>query len=130
MRRLFFIAMAAIMLNACATPKTITVTEYRDRIRTDTVELMKTDSVYVAHYLFTKGDTVYKTDTICQYRILNRTETQTEYIHDSIPYPVEVVREVRKRNGYDRFTSTGFWIFVLLALLAIAIRIARWYFRR
>lgn len=114
---------------ACSTQKVVTVTEYRDRVKTDTVNLTRVDSVYVSHYLFTKGDTVHMRDTIYQYRVLHDTETKTEYVRDSVPYPVEIIKEVRKRNGYDRFTSAGFWIFIALAILTIAIRIARWYFK-
>lgn len=124
-----FLAIFLLCFCGCRSQKIVTVTEYRDRVRTDTVERIRTDSVYVSHYLYTKGDTVHMKDTIYQYRVLHKTETQKEYVHDSIPYPVEVVKEVRRRNGYDRFTATGFWIFVILILLTIAIKIARWYFR-
>jgi hypothetical protein len=74
-----------------------------------------------------KGDTIHVRDTIFKYRILHDTqvETKLEYVHDSIPYPVEVVKEVRKRNGYDRFTSWGFWILAVLIL----IRVAWWVFK-
>jgi hypothetical protein len=64
-------------------------------------------------------------DTILKYRVLHDTETVKEYVHDSIPYPIEVTKEVRQRNGYDRFTSCGFWI---LALLLCA-RMAWWAFK-
>lgn len=114
---------------SCSTQKVVTVTEYRDRVKTDTVNITRVDSVYVSHYLFTKGDTVHMRDTIYQYRVLHDTETKTEYVRDSVPYPVEIIKEVRTRNAYDRFTSAGFWIFVVLALMAVAIRIARWYFK-
>ena len=123
--RFFAIILISVFLAACAQTKTVTVTEYRDRVVTDTVEKLRVDSVYVSRWIKQRGDTIILHDTIFKYRVLYDTETVKEYVHDSIPYPVEVVKEVRKRNGYDHFTSWGFWI---LALLLCA-RIAWWAFK-
>ena len=123
--RFFAVILISVFLAACAQTKTVTVTEYRDRVVTDTVEKLRVDSVYVSRWIKQKGDSIILHDTIFKYRVLHDTETVKEYVHDSIPYKVEVVKEVRKRNGYDRFTSCGFWI---LALLLCA-RIAWWAFK-
>jgi hypothetical protein len=123
--RFFAVILISVFLAACAQTKTVTVTEYRDRVVTDTVEKLRVDSVYVARWIKQKGDTIILHDTIFKYRVLHDTETVKEYVYDSIPYQVEVTKEVRKRNGYDRFTSLGFWI---LALLLCA-RIAWWAFK-
>lgn len=122
----YFIFWAAITfiivasLCACGAPKVVTVTEYRDRIVHDTCERVRVDSVRVAHYVREKGDTVQITDTVIMWRASHDAQTHTEYVHDSIPYTVEVQVPVRVRNGYDKFTSCGFWIFVFLALLSVA----------
>lgn len=123
--RFFAVILISVFLAACAQTKTVTVTEYRDRVVNDTVEKLRVDSVYVSRWIKQKGDTIILHDTIFKYRVLHDTETLTEYVHDSIPYQVEVTKEVRKRNVYDRFTSWGFWI---LALLLCA-RIAWWAFK-
>ena len=123
--RFFSVILISVFLAACAQTKTVTVTEYRDLVVTDTVEKLRVDSVYVSRWIKQKGDTIILHDTIFKYRVLHDTETVKEYVHDSIPYQVEVTKEVRKRNGYDRFTSCGFWI---LALLLCA-RIAWWAFK-
>lgn len=123
--RFFFVILISVFLAACAQTKTVTVTEYRDRVVTDTVEKLRVDSVYVSRWIKQNGDTIILHDTIFKYRVLHDTETVKEYVHDSIPYQVEVTKEVHKRNGYDRFTSCGFWI---LALLLCA-RIAWWAFK-
>ena len=123
--RFFAVILISVFLAACAQTKTVTVTEYRDRVVTDTVEKLRVDSVYVSRWIKQKGDTIILHDTIFKYRVLHDTETVKEYVHDSIPYQVEVTKEVRKRNGYDRFTSLGFWI---LAILLCA-RIAWWAFK-
>lgn len=116
-----------------------TIVQYRDRVQTDTLVQYRdqVDSTYVAHYQYQRGDTIFKTDTICQYRVKyeDKWRTRYEYLHDSvyvhdsitmrdsIPYEVQVVKEVRKRNGYDRFTSAGFWILALLLALCVAVRV-------
>lgn len=123
--RFFAVILISVFLAACAQTKTVTVTEYRDMVVTDTVEKLRVDSVYVSRWIKQKGDTIILHDTIFKYQILHDTETVKEYVHDSIPYQVEVTKEVRKRNWYDRFTSWGFWI---LALLLCA-RIAWWAFK-
>lgn len=123
--RFFAIILISVFLAACAQTKTVTVTEYRDRVVTDTVEKLRVDSVYVSRWIKQKGDTIILHDTIFKYRVLRDTETVKEYVHDSIPYQVEVTKEVRKRNGYDRFTSWGFWILALL----LCSRIAWWAFK-
>ena len=123
--RFFSVILISVFLAACAQTKTVTVTEYRDRVVTDTVEKLRVDSVYVSRWIKQRGDTIILHDTIFKYRVLHDTETVKEYVHDSIPYQVEVTKEVRKRNWYDRFTSWGFWI---LALLLCA-RLAWWSFK-
>ena len=123
--RFFAVILISVFLAACAQTRMITVTEYRDRMVTDTVEKLRVDSVYVSRWIKQNGDTIILHDTIFKYRVLHDTETVKEYVHDSIPYQVEVTKEVRKRNWYDRFTSWGFWI---LALLLCA-RIAWWAFK-
>ena len=130
MKKLIIYAVLSLMLAACAAPKTITVTEYRDRVQIDTVtvERDRVDSTYQAHYLYHHGDTVHQVDTIYKYRIkyVDKMHTQYVTVHDSIPYTVEVVKEVRKRNVYDRFTSYGFWIFAILLFA----RVAWWAFKK
>lgn len=134
MKKLILYAVLALMLAACASPKTIAVTEYRDLVRFDTVtvERDRVDSTYKAHYLYHQGDTVHQVDTIYKYRIKYVDKMQTQYVtvHDSIPYKVEVVKEVRKRNGYDRFTSWGFWILAFLILTRVGWLIFKTFYLR
>ena len=104
-----------LLLSACAVPKVVTVTEYRDRVERDTVTVR--DSVTRDRLVYIQGDTVHDIQVL--ERIKYRDRVQTIEVHDSIPYPVTVEVPVRVRNGYDRFVSWGFWI--LLALIAVAI---------
>lgn len=122
MKRFAFLMLFAAVLAACNSPKVVTVTEYRDRVQRDTVT--QVDSVYISHVVREKGDTVHILDTIFKYKYLDK--YAYVHVHDSIPYEVEVQVPVRTRNGYDRFTSYGFWILILLLLL----RVAWWAFRK
>lgn len=106
---------SVLLLSACAVPKVVTVTEYRDRTERDTVTLR--DSVTRDRFVYIQGDTVHDIQVL--ERIKYRDRVQVIEVHDSIPYQVTVEVPVRVRNGYDRFVSWGFWI--LLALIAVAI---------
>ena len=104
-----------LLLSACAVPKVVTVTEYRDRVERDTVTVR--DSVTRDRFVYIQGDTVHDIQVLESIKYRDR--VQTIEVHDSIPYKVKVEVPVRVRNGYDRFVSWGFWI--LLALIAVAI---------
>ena len=127
----YFVALAflfmAICLNACSAQKVVTVTEYRDRVQRDT--LTQTDSVYISHVVREKGDTVHISDTIFKYKYLDK--YAYVYVHDSVPYKVQVQVPVRVRNGYDRFTSLGFWIFLVIIISRLAWWVVKkWYLHR
>ena len=115
-----------LCMNACSAPKVVTVTEYRDRVQRDT--LTRTDSVYISHVVRENGDTVHILDTIFKYKYLDK--YAYVYVHDSIPYEVEVQVPVHTRNGYDRFTSCGFWILLLLLSLRVAWLVFRKFYLR
>lgn len=70
-----------------------------------------------------KGDTVFVHDSIYLEKIKFRDRVDSVFVCDSIPYSVEV--PVRMRNGYDRFTASGFWVFVGIIFLYIAKRLLR-----
>lgn len=110
---------AILLLTSCATTKTIV--EYRDRYITQTE--VRVDSIYRDRYHteYMRGDTVFVHDSVWLDRWHYDTRTDSVIVRDSIPYPVEVVREVRVRNAYDRFTARGFWILLAIILLASVI---------
>ena len=122
MKKCILYLIICVCVCACKVPRGAPLIEYRDRFQTDTITM--TDSVYVSRYVREKGDTVRITDTIIAFKVLER--VQNAYVHDSVPYSVEVQVPVRVRNGYDRFVSWGFWILVFLVLL----RVAWWAFKK
>lgn len=122
MKKCILYLIICVCVCACNSPKVATMIEYRDRVQKDTVTL--TDSVYVSRYVREKGDTVFVTDTLFKFKY--RDKVRDVYVHDSIPYEVQVQVPVRVRNGYDKFTSWFFWIVLLLAL----IRLAWWFVKK
>jgi len=108
----------ALLCCACGSVKYLPLetvrTEYRDKILRDSI--FRYDSVYMKDL----GDTVY----LERYRYLYRDKIVRDSIFktDSIrvPYPVEVVREVKKPlSGWQNFQVWCGRIALVIALLAI-----------
>ncbi len=115
-RKISAIAILVLLLAGCTRNVYVPQkeTEYRDRVQYDSV--IEHDSVVV----FAAGDTVY----IYKDRWRDRVHIQrdTVAVHDSIPYPVEVVRTVKHIPTVYRWSL---WI----ALAAIALIIKKVAFR-
>lgn len=73
-----------------------------------------------------KGDTVLIHDSVYFEKIKYRDRVDSVVVRDSVTYPVEVTKEVRVRNGYDKFTARGFWIYTAIILAALIFLIVRW----
>lgn len=81
------------------------------------------DSIWVDrwHVIKEKGDTIFIHDSIFIEKWREKHTSDTICVRDSVPY--EVPKYIRQRNNYDRFTATGFWIMISLAIGYIALRI-------
>lgn len=81
------------------------------------------DSIWVDrwHVIKEKGDTIFIHDSIFIEKWREKHTRDTICVRDSVPY--EVPKYIRQRNNYDRFTATGFWIMIALAIGYIALRI-------
>ena len=117
------IAFILACFTSCAGSKVVTVTEYKDRIVHDTMQVV--DSVYrnQIRIMYMEGDTTYVHDSVFLYKYKYLNHDVNVYVHDSIPYPVEVEKIVRRRNGYDKFVSWGFWSLLVMLVVAIVIRV-------
>lgn len=113
-----FAILFVIFVCICACKSHQPIVQTKVRVERDTVE--RVDSVRVVRYVYIRGDTVHVTDTVEKFR--NVWRDRVEYARDSVPYvqEVQVPVPVRMRDGYDRFTSWGFWILLLLALARLA----------
>lgn len=92
-------------------------TEYRDVVRVDSVYNRDTVAMYIA------GDTVFKEVTKWRERWRLRVDSFTRV--DSVPYAVEVVREVNRLTPWQHRQIVGFWIAVGLIGIGIALKIKR-----
>ena len=105
------------MLSGCTTTKYVTVPEYH----TDTLKITKyeRDSIYVhdSTLIHDKGDTVLieKWHTQWRDRIVHDTLYQSKT--DSIPYPVEVIKEVPAELTWWQQTRLHLANILLFALL-------------
>ena len=88
------------MFCRCTTTKYVPVTEYKDRVVVKTDSLLKTDSVYVhdSVSVYIRGDTVFKDKYHLQYkdRYIVRNKSDTLIVRDSIPYKVDVGKQLSK----------------------------------
>ena len=90
------------MFCRCTTTKYVPVTEYKDRVVVKTDSLLKTDSVYVhdSVSVYIRGDTVFKDKYHLKYkdRYIVRNKSDTLIVRDSIPYKVEVGKQLSKTD--------------------------------
>ena len=93
------------VLVGCKT-KVVTVEQIRDVYHniTDTIRDSISHEVFINQYI--KGDTVYKDRVEYLYKDRWRTHDSIVIQRDSIPYPVEVIKEVQK--------PMPFWMYVIV----------------
>ena len=89
--------------------------EYRDRLRIDSVYNRDTVNIYK------RGDTVYL-QTI-KWRERFKFDTVSVVRVDSIPYPVEVIKEVNKLTKWQRWRLNALNIIALIIAAYVAIKI-------
>lgn len=127
----------AVLLFGCKSVKPVVVPQtHNEHHATDsTATDRQRDSIIIRDSVFIreKGDTVYKyvEHTVWQWRDKEVKVAVHDTLHtaDSIPYPVEVQVPVRVRNGYDRFTSWGFWILLVAFLVWLAFKAYKLYIK-
>ena len=126
----FLIAMAICALCSCSTTKYVPVPEFH----TDTLLLTRNiwDSIYVhdSTYVREAGDTILIERWHTQWRDRWRTDTIYQSKRDSIPYPVEVTKEVPARLTWWQQTRLYMAnIMIVLLAIVVAVYAVRKYFR-
>ena len=91
--------------------------EYKDRLRVDSIYNRDTVQIYG------RNDTIFK--DIIKWRERFRIDTVSVVKIDSIPYPVEVIREVNKLTKWQRWRLTILNIIGGLTAAYIAFRIGK-----
>ena len=123
------------LLGSCTTTKYVPVPEYH----TDTVRIVQhhrdsiylSDSIYVSD--FVRDDTVYKTIERWRTKYIERMSHDTLYQSktDSIPYPVEVVKEVpAKLTPWQQFRIHLANILLYLILIVGIIYVGKKHIKR
>lgn len=91
--------------------------EYRDRLRVDSIYNRDTVQIYG------RNDTIFK--DVIRWRERLRLDTVSVVKIDSIPYPVEVIREVNKLTKWQRWRLTALNIIGGLVIVYVAFKIGR-----
>ena len=125
MKRIILLIPILVILSLFAGCKTKTVLvpvekvkiEYRDRLRIDSVYNRDTVNVYE------RGDTVYL-QTI-KWRERFKIDTVSVVRVDSIPYPVEVVKEVNVLTKWQKIRLRLLNIIVIAIIIYVIIRIKK-----
>lgn len=121
--RLVWTVILLAVLSLFAGCKTKTVLVPVDRVKIEYKERLRVDSVYNRDtlHLFTRGDTVYLQSI--KWRERFRTDTLRIVKTDSIPYPVEVVREVNVLTKWQRWRLNALNIIALGIAAYVVIKI-------
>ena len=118
--KIILIALLLLVISGCKTKEVLiptekTVVEYRDQLRIDSV--YNRDTLY----LFTKNDTVYLQSI--KWRERFKVDTVRYEKVDSIPYFVEVTKEVNVLTKWQKIRLQLLNVIVLAAIIAIVIHI-------
>ena len=110
------------LLTGCKTktvlvPVKETKTEYRDRLRVDSIYNRDTVQIYG------RNDTIFK--DVIRWRERFRLDTVSVVRIDSIPYPVEVIQEVNKLTKWQRWRLIILNIIGGLIIVYVAFKIGR-----
>lgn len=110
------------LLTGCKTktvlvPVKETKIEYRDRLRVDSIYNRDTVQIYG------RNDTIFK--DVIRWRERFRVDTVSVVKIDSIPYPVEVIKEVNRLTKWQRWRLTILNIIGGLIIVYIAFRIGK-----
>ena len=123
------------LFGSCTTTKYVTVPEYH----TDTVRIVQhqrdsiylSDSIYVSD--FVRDDTVYKTVERWHTKYIEKQVHDTLYQSkvDSVPYPVEVIKEVPAKLTWWQQTRLHLFNIIGIALAVIVVfYIGKWHITR
>ena len=120
--KIILIILLLLIISGCKTKEIVvpvekTVVEYRDQLRIDSV--YNRDTLY----LFTKNDTVYLQSIKWRERFKNDT-VRYEKI-DSIPYFIEVTKEVNVLTKWQKIRLQLLNVIILVIAVYVIIRIKR-----
>jgi hypothetical protein len=118
--KIILIILLLLVVTGCKTKEILvpvekTVVEYKDRLHVDSI--YNRDTLY----LFTKNDTVYLQSI--KWRERFRIDTISVVKVDSIPYTVEVVKEVNKLTKWQQIRLSALNILIVIIVIYVLIKI-------
>jgi hypothetical protein len=116
-----------IGLSSCKQVQYVPMVEYK----TDSVyvEKIKYDSIEIKVTEYSRQDTIFRDSIVFRYKY--RGDTIHTHSRDSIPYPVEVVKEVeRSLNWYEKTMIRLGWALIALVVAIVGWKVAKLYFKR
>ena len=118
--------MIAFGLSSC---KQIQYVPVEKVVTKDSIVIQKEyDSIEIKVKEYVAGDIQYRDSIV--FRYILRTDTIYKNSRDSIPYTVEVVKEVeRSRNWYEKTMIRIAWSFIAVVIGYILYKLIRWYIK-
>lgn len=124
MKKVLFILLIALM--SCSRVQYVPMIEYK--IDSVYVEKIKYDSIEIKVKEYGRQDTIFRDSIVVRYKY--RVDTIHTHSRDSIPYPVEVVKEVeRSLNWYERTMIRIGWGCIGMIVAYVLYRLVRWYIK-
>lgn len=122
----FVAMMLFIGITSCTTIKYVPVEKV---ITKDSIIIQKEyDSIEIKVKEIVRGDTIYRDSIV--FRYISRCDTIHTTRVDSIPYPVEVVKEVDKpRTTYEKNMIRLGWSFIVVVIGYVLWRFIKWYIK-
>lgn len=121
------ILLIVIGLSSCKQIQYVPMIEYK----TDSVyvEKIKYDSIEIKVKEYSRQDTIFRDSIVFRYVL--RSDTIYQSHRDSIPYPVEVVKEVKAPlNWYQKTMIRLGWCLIALVVAIVGWKVAKLYFKR
>ena len=120
------IALILLLAITCGCSRVQYVPQIEYRIDSVYVEKVKYDSIEIKVKEYGRQDTIFRDSIVVHYKY--RMDTIHLAVRDSIPYPVEVVKEIKApRTWYEKTMIRLGWCLIGLVLAVVGWKVAKWY---
>ena len=124
-----FACLATSMFCRCTTTKYVPMVQYKEKVVCKTDTFLQKDSVWIHDSIsvYQKGDTIFKDRwrNAGKNILVYKNKADTIYIHDSIPYKVEVEKQAVKTIKYTDIFKLSIWIAILALLIFLYVLYTR-----
>lgn len=126
MKKILALSLIIIAFAGCKSKRVLVPV---DRVKMEYIDRLRIDSVYNRDTveLYRQNDTIYK--NVIKWRERFKFDTISVVRIDSIPYPVEVIKEVNRLTKWQTLRLNLLNILVVIVLVYIAFKIGKFKFR-